>query len=182
MVRAFIAITCPDELKKGILEIQKSINRFGRMKLVEPENIHLTLKFLGNVDDNKLNKLVNTLNFISENEKFRISLRGIGAFPSPGYVRVIWVGVDKGSDKIRIIQKGIDKELSSHGFKKDKRFHSHFTLARVRSIDKQQIRRFLQDNATLELGSFGVTEINMMESKLSSRGPIYSITHSFKLS
>lgn len=182
MVRAFIAIPCPDELKKRILEIQKGINKFGRMKLVEPENIHLTLKFLGDVDDNKLNGVINTLDFISENEKFGISLKGIGAFPSPGYVRVIWVGVDKGSDKIMIIQKRIDKELSSYGFKRDKRFHSHFTLARVRSIDKQQIRRFLQDNATLEFGSFEVTEINLMESKLSPRGPIYSIIHAFKLS
>ena len=89
MVRAFIAIPCPDELKKGILEIQESINKFGKMKLVEPGNIHLTLKFLGDIDDNKLNGLINTLDFISENKKFEISLRGIGAFPSPGYVKVI---------------------------------------------------------------------------------------------
>ena len=183
MVRAFIAIPCPDELKKNILEIQRAINKLGKMKLVEPENIHLTLKFLGYVEDNKLNKLIDALNFISENRKFEISLRGIGAFPGPGYVRVIWVGVDRGSDKIMIIQRGIDEKLSSHGFEKDKRFHPHFTLARVRSVvDKQQIRRFLRDNETLEFGSFEVTEINLMESKLSPGGPIYSIIHTFELS
>jgi len=182
MVRVFIAISCPEELKRGILEIQKVINKLGKMKLVEPENIHLTLKFLGHIDDNKLNKIIDALNFISENRKFEMSLRGIGAFPGPGYVRIIWIGVDKGSDKIMIIQKGIDEKLSSHGFERDKRFHPHFTLARVRSIDKQQIRRVLQDNKTLEFGSFEVTEINLMESKLSPRGPIYSIIHTFELS
>lgn len=181
MVRAFIAISCPDELKKAILEIQKSINKFGRMRLVEPENIHMTLKFLGNVDDNKLNELINALDFISNNKKFEVSLKGVGAFPGPGYVRVLWLGVDKGSDRIQMIQKGIDDKLESYGFKKDNRFHPHFTLARVKSIDKENIKRFLQENSDLEFGKFLIRRIDLMGSKLSPTGPTYSVTHTFEL-
>jgi 2'-5' RNA ligase len=181
MVRAFIAIPCPDELKNGILNIQKSVVKLGRMKLVERGNIHMTLKFLGEVGDNKIDELINALGFISENESFAISLKGIGAFPGRGYIRVLWVGVDGGSDKISEIQEGIDRKLSSMGFEKDNRFHPHFTIARVRSIDLKRVGEFLTKNSDLGLGKFTVRGIDLMGSKLSPDGPTYSVIHSFEL-
>lgn len=181
MTRAFIALPCPGELKKGMLGIQGSVGKWGKMKLVEPENIHLTLKFLGEVEDNKINDLIGALESISENRKFNISLRGVGAFPSPGYARVLWVGVDEGSDRLGGIQREIDDKLSPHGFERDKKFHPHFTLARIRYIDRDKITRFLQDNSRLYLGEFTAKEIHLMESRLSPKGPVYSIIHAFEL-
>jgi 2'-5' RNA ligase len=182
MVRAFIAVPCPDELKKRIQGIQVDVSKFGKMKLVEQENIHMTLKFLGEVDDNRIDELVSELDFISENEKFDITLRGVGAFPSAGYVRVLWVGVDEGSEKLKMIQKRVDGKLSSHGFERDSRFHPHFTVARVKSIDKDRISVFLRENSGLELGRFPVRRIDLMKSKLNPNGPAYSIIHAFELS
>lgn len=181
MVRAFIAIQCPEELKKKLVEVQKKISLFGKMKLVELENMHMTLKFLGDVDEKKIDAIADTLDSISENRQFKLLLKGVGVFPGQSYVRVIWVGVDEGSDRVIEIQKRIDNGLVSHGFERDKRFHPHFTLARVKSIDRSEIREFLQDNANTEFGSFQVTGIDLMESKLSPKGPIYSLIKSFGL-
>ncbi len=184
MVRSFIAIPCQGKLRNRLIDAQKKISGLGRMKLVEPENIHMTLKFLGDVNRAQLDDISSALDFISDKKGFIISLKGVCAFPSQNYVRVIWVGVKEGRDKIVHIHEEIDNKLTLYGFKKDRRFHPHFTLARVNSVDKDnkankgKIRDFLQDNSSIELGSFKVTEIDLIESRLSPSGPRYTILDS----
>jgi 2'-5' RNA ligase len=181
MVRAFIAIRCPDELKKGLTAAQKKIAPLGDMKLVEPENLHMTVKFLGEVDEAKMNAVTDALRPISEKQSFVMSIRGIGVFPNPAYVRVVWAGVDDGAMETAHLSREVDDRLHALGFPRDERFHPHFTLARVRSIDKEKMKKFLAENEAIGFGSFTVDSVDLMESKLSSKGPVYSILKDFKL-
>jgi len=182
MLRSFIAVPCPDELKGPLIEIQNSIKDFGKLKLVERENIHLTLRFLGNVDNTMIDRIINELKFISETEKFEISLKGLGAFPNLNHIRVIWVGVSQGDETMKKIQKEIENKLSTLNFKIDNRFHSHFTIARVKSLrEKEKMQKFIREKSSREFGNFCVKKIELMESKLSPRGPTYSILHKFNL-
>lgn len=181
-MRAFIAIPCPDELKEPMVKVQQEIRGFGKMKLVDRANIHLTLKFLGEVDDDKVGSLRDELNFLTATPKFDISLAGVGVFPKPDYVRVVWIGVRGGSDSIINIQQQTDSALKSLGFKKEKKFHPHFTIARVKYLDrKHELVDFLDLNRDLEFGSFTVDKIHLMKSQLTPQGPIYSVIEEFCL-
>lgn len=181
MVRAFIAIRCPEELKGGLLEAQKKIKILGDMKLVEHENLHMTVKFLGEVDETRLEKVISALGFLSQTRRFDISIRGIGVFPNPAYVRVAWAGVDEGARETEHLSREVDDALHALGFPRDERFHPHFTLARVRSVDKEKMKKALTGYEAAEFGSFTVASVDLMESRLGSKGPTYTVLKDYEL-
>ncbi|MEM2918442.1 MAG: RNA 2',3'-cyclic phosphodiesterase [Candidatus Altiarchaeota archaeon] len=173
-MRVFIAIPVPNELKDILLNLQSEFSQIGKFKLVEKENLHLTLKFLGEISDEEKNKVIEALESIKF-ESFNLSLASIGVFPSESYVRVIWVGISKGDEKIRELQNLVEQILSKLEFKKEKNFHSHITLARVKWIDKIKMREILNKYKGKEFGSFYVESIDIMKSELKQRGPVYSL-------
>ena len=185
-MRTFIAIPCPEELKDKIIEFQKRIKNLGKIKLVERENIHLTLKFLGDVDENKINDIIEILDTITGNEKnrnFKINLCGVGVFPDENYIKILWAGVFDGSEEILNLQRQIDTQLESLKFKKDKRFHPHFTIARVNflnSNNKKELRQVLAENSNTRFGEFEVKGFDVMKSELTSSGPVYSVIKKFE--
>jgi 2'-5' RNA ligase len=181
-MRIFIAIPIPEEpkdLKENLLELQQKIKHFGKLKLVERENLHMTLKFLGEVsqEEGKIEKILSALEeTIPKIGNFSISLKSLGVFPSLNYVRVIWVGVEKGNEEVKKLQKTIDEKLKSFGFKEDRRFHPHFTLARVKWInDKENLKKILEKYKKEEFGRFEVDSIEIMKSELTKKGPIYTL-------
>lgn len=185
-MRTFIAIPCPEELKDKIVEIQKRIKNLGKIKLVERENIHMTLKFLGDTDENKINEIIEILNSVSKNQKikkFKIHLWGIGVFPNENYIKILWVGISEGSEEILDLHQKIDEQLKSSGFKKDKKFHPHFTIARVKFLkprDKREVQQVLSENSNTDFGSFEVSGFELMKSELTSEGPVYSVIKKFE--
>lgn len=178
MVRAFIAIPCPESVRNGITEIQNKIKDLGNLKPVEPENIHLTLKFLGEIDEGMVGKISEKLDSLSGTERFEISLKGLGVFPKPDYVRVIWIGIDKGADRIAELHNRIDSGLNPFGFQNDGNFNTHLTIARVKSIDNKALGDILSKNSATEFGSFIADRIELMKSELTPKGPRYSVLHS----
>ena len=179
-MRAFIAIPCPEEIRNGIVEVQEELMGMGKLKLVEPENIHLTLKFLGKTDDKKLADLKERLKFLKIG-KFEISLKGLGVFQSIFRARVIWIGVKKGSDKVSTLHSIIDEESHASGFGKENDFHPHFTIARVKSIDKDKLSEIMDKVKGMEFGRFDVESIKIMDSKLTRTGPTYSVVSNFNI-
>ncbi len=172
-----MAIPCPEGVRKGIIEMQNRIANLGNLKLVEPENIHLTLKFLGEVDEGMIERISEKLDLLSEAERFEISLKGLGVFPKPNYVRVIWIGVDRGADRIVELHKRIDSELNPMGFPNEDNFNTHFTIARVKSIDKKALSDVLNKNSNTEFGGWTADRIELMKSGLTPKGPTYSVLH-----
>lgn len=177
-MRLFLAINLPDELKKLLFEFAQPLKGFGKLNLVEEKNIHLTLKFLGEVKESTLDGIIEDLRGV----KFRgfpVTLHGIGVFPSKNYIRVVWVGCGKGSDEIVTLHKGVETALK--GFKKDKDFHPHATLARVKfPDDKEGLIKFIEENSSREFGRFEAASFDLMKSELTIEGPKYEVLESFR--
>lgn len=180
-MRCFIAIDLPDEVKEELSKIQNEIaSEKSKLKFVEPQNLHLTLKFLGEISDYNLNQIKEVLKQIKF-RKIEARLNDIGIFPSQNYVRVVWVGLEP-SEEIKELRKKIDEVLSNINIaKKDKRFESHVTLARVKFIlDKKAFAEKLQKVRVKQL-DFNIDSFKLKKSTLTKTGPIYEDILVFKL-
>ena len=148
------------------------------MKLVEPGNLHLTLKFLGEVTEEKADEVIDCLGKLKGQGKFTVQLKGLGVFPTCKYMKVVWMGVTEGQEEIKKLQGEIDELLVSKGYKKDSRFHPHFTIARVRKINQENkkiLQDLLKEQEETNWAKFSVEGIELMKSQLTSQGPIYSL-------
>lgn len=172
-MRLFIAIEIPKDLKKELIELQNKLKDvfFGSWV---GDKLHLTLKFLGEVDDKKVKAVKDALNKIKFS-RFEMSLKGLGAFPSEEHIRVLWAGVYKGDEEAKDIQKLVETELEKLGFEKEKReYTNHLTLCRVKSVDKQIVKDVFKKYKNTEFGTFAVDKISLIKSTLTPKGPIYS--------
>ena len=165
MIRAFIAIDLPSKIKDKIKQIQAELPEFAGKK-TELENLHLTLKFLGEIDEEKIEKVKEKLNEIKTN-KFQAEIDEIGVF-SEKFVRIVWVHLVGCQE----IQKQIDEKLSDI-FKPERRFMSHITIARVKKIDDKN--SFIDDVKKIKIKpvSFDVDKIYLKKSTLMPEGPVY---------
>lgn len=135
-IRAFVAIKLPDSVIEALRNIQQEINRGWRdVSWVKPDSIHLTLKFLGNIESGRVAEIAGELKKAASGiAPFTITVEGVGGFPNLKTPRVIWVGV-KGEDAMFTLQKNIDERLNAIGFEKEDRpFQPHLTLCRVKSL------------------------------------------------
>ncbi|MHA1321883.1 MAG: RNA 2',3'-cyclic phosphodiesterase [Candidatus Helarchaeota archaeon] len=157
---------------KEFQEVLKTIN--GRIKFVELENIHFTLKFLGNVDPALIEPIHSIMNEIPFSS-FSMTLQGVGAFPK-SRPRVIWVGISGGSENCQIIAKSLNEKLSNMGFKAEKRkFMPHITIGRVKIVkDKDQLIQILQQWKSHLFGTIQINGFQLKKSELTPKGPIYT--------
>ena len=179
-MRAFIAIDLPENIKEELAKIQRQLPE-AKMKLVEKQNLHLTLRFLGEISDTQINKIKEKLREIKM-KKFCSSLTSIGVFPSEKFVRIIWIGLkaEKGEEIFQLREK-IEKAVEEAGMKKDERFESHLTLARVKFIkDKKGFIEKINQIKVKPL-EFFVTNFALKKSTLTKAGPIYEDILKFEL-
>ena len=176
-VRSFISIDLEDQqILSRIAPILSSLQSLGGdLKLVERENIHLTLKFLGNVSTPRLGEVKSSLRQVIYSA-FTAEIRGVGAFPNLNHMNVIWVGVNEGWSQVEQIYEQVEKQLSSLGFRRESRpFSPHITIARVRTgRNRDEIASFLRRLGDESFGTFSVDRIRLKQSVLSSSGPKYS--------
>jgi 2'-5' RNA ligase len=180
-MRCFIALPCPDEVKDRLFRIQQELPKYGKLKPVEYENIHLTLKFLGEVEEAKAREIAETLEEIKSNP-FQTRIKGLGAFPSPGKPRVVWAGVREGFNEVMELHKQVDALLKPHGFKEDRSFHPHFTLARVKHVsDRDGLKRVIKQESETTYGTCNTETLLVVKSRLTPTGPEYTILSEKKL-
>lgn len=172
-MRCFVAVKFPDEILEKIEKIQKELPLF-KGKLTEKENLHLTLKFLGDIDEKKLDKVKERLRN-TRLENFEAEIDSIGVF-SEAYVRIIWLHL-KGAEKL---QKKIDEILSGL-FEKERRFMSHITIARVKNLDNKKEFLELLNGIKFEKIEFPINEFFLMKSDLNKKGPVYKVLERFNL-
>ena len=178
-LRAFIAIDVEDEAVLARLrDLQARLSATGSdLKLVEPENIHITLWFLGNITPHMAELIYERMKRLSF-RPFEIELTGVGAFPRQTRPRVVWVGVGRGSEELRAIYEQLKTGLRSLGFRPDpKGFTPHVTVARVKRHHPDLIR-LLMECSTEHFGTFEAREVRLKKSVLTPRGPIYSTLYS----
>jgi len=182
-MRSFISM---DITSKEVLDKIKIFQTYLKntacpMKVVERENLHLTLKFLGEIGESSYKRIVESLGpSLSEFSSFEVNLKGTGFFPSVSDLRVIWIGMN--APEIVYIQKEIDDTLKSMGFKEDRKFVPHLTVSRVKSsLNKKPLLNVLDEYKNFDFGSDMVTKINFKKSTLTPEGPIYETLKEFEL-
>jgi 2'-5' RNA ligase len=151
----------------------------GKVKAVAPGNVHLTMKFLGDIPVSMKDEIVDVMKESVEGVKpFELTFKGVGAFPKRTYVKVLWVGVEgaEGVEAMRTIASRLNNGMAELGFKKDKRgFSPHLTVARVQYIrEKKGIDLIFKGFEDKEFGSVRIGNIKLKKSVLSPRGPTYS--------
>jgi len=175
--RSFISIDLEDQqILSRIASILSSLQSLGGdLKPVERENIHLTLKFLGNVPAPRLGEVKSSLQQVIFSA-FTAEVKGAGAFPNLNHMNVIWVGVNEGWSQVEEIYEQVEKLLSGLGFRRENRpFSPHITVARVRSgRNRDEIADFLRRLGDETFGKITVNKVRLKQSILSSSGPKYS--------
>ena len=178
-MRTFIAIALPQEMRDYLACIQAELKKCqADVKWVQPENIHLTLKFLGERDEKKIERIKEILQeTVREKAYFVLHLCNIGAFPKIDFPRVIWVGIDKGDKETKALALELEDKIAKLGIpKEDKPFSSHITIARIRSpANRESLVQELKRTPTLEGKEFLVTKITLYKSTLTPKGPIYEV-------
>jgi 2'-5' RNA ligase len=177
MVRTFIAfdINNPSVLQK-FTDVQDSLVRTGAdLKLVDPQNIHMTIRFLGDITVSKIDSIHESMKK-TDFSAFTCQIHGVGVFPHLGYPRVIWAGISKGSEELTRIANQLETELSQLEFRPDpKGFSPHLTLARVRTgRNKAELARCVQEMGDYEFGTVKADCLRLKKSLLTPKGPIYS--------
>ena len=177
MIRSFIAFEINNQSVLGkFTEVQNLLVDTGAdLKLVTPENIHITLRFLGDVSAAKIDSIHESMKKV-DFTAFDCQIRGLGVFPHLGYPRVVWAGISKGADELTKIAGLLETQLGQLGFRADpKGFSPHLTLARVKTgRNKTELARRVQEMANYEFGVTKADCLRLKKSVLTPKGPIYS--------
>lgn len=180
--RGFIAIDI-DSFPK-LVQFENEIGKSGaNVKIVEPENIHITLKFLGDTNEEFVDRIEEIIkDSVKGADPFEIKLKGAGVFPNDNYIKVMWIGIENGEQIGKIANK-IDEEISELGFEKEKRrFSAHLTIARIKSAkNKEKLLQLIEKYREAEFGTLMVDAIKLKKSELTAKGPIYSTLKEVKL-
>jgi len=185
-IRSFIAIEVPDEVREELLEIISALKRRGDdVKWVRAEGIHLTLKFLGNIDKNMIPSVRQAMENASEGTgPFEMEAKGLGAFPSPNRARVVWAGLEEPAGTLAEFAERVEKEMQKLGFDAEKRaFHPHLTLGRVRKGGRpgRELAELIDRNREKSFGTFATGEVVLFRSDLKPTGAVYTKLETVKL-
>lgn len=188
-IRAFIAIELPDAVKDSLFAIRERLRpaEHPYVKWVAPEGIHLTLKFLGNIDQDLVPQITEAIARVAQDvSPFQIQIGGLGAFPNMGRPQVIWVAIEGEVERLITLHRGIDQALVPLGFAPESRSLSpHLTLGRLRerasSGERKRIGGLMMATEFEHGSIMEVSEISLMKSRLTPQGAIYSRIASLEL-
>jgi len=177
-MRAFIAIELPDEIKQGIARVQEQLRKTDiSAGWTRSEGIHLTLKFLGEVPDAKVQEIMAAITEAAQGTgKLNLTVEGAGAFPHARNPRVLWIGVTGDIEKLAALQAAVEDSMAGLGFEREERkFSPHLTLARIRfpkpRDNWQQVIEGIKD---VKLGGFEAGHVSLMKSELKREGAVYT--------
>ncbi len=179
-IRSFIAVDIDDQrVLDSLRDLQRALGETGaEVKLVEVDNLHVTIRFLGDVSQGSVDKICGIMDEIKF-QSFDVELREVGVFPSMTRVNVVWVGIERGNLELLRIFNQLEQKLEGIGFKPDGRgFSPHITVARVRSGRKiKDLADAVSNMKNMGFGVFNVNSVKLKKSDLTPKGPIYSTLH-----
>jgi RNA 2',3'-cyclic 3'-phosphodiesterase len=178
-MRAFVAVFPPPEVQEALAGAARGLPIAGDVRLTPTANVHLTLKFLGEVPEDDLDQVAEALEPLrEEHEPFEAGISGFGAFPSPKKARVLWAGVGEGSDRLRALAEVVEKSLEPLGFEREGRIYvPHLTLGRARGrpVALETVER------TSPVPSFPVRRVDLVQSVPGEDGVVYSTLAAYPL-
>jgi 2'-5' RNA ligase len=184
-IRTFIAIPLPAVQREAIGNLVDRLRRTrADVRWVRGENVHITLKFLGPVDESRIATVEKAVReAVSGVDSFPAVLSGTGMFPGPHRPRVLWVGISEGGETLSLLAARVDRSLEALGFEKERRPYSpHITIGRVRSGKGVPACVEAMEAEEFDAGGFPVDEIRIMRSDLRPQGSVYTILRRIPLS
>jgi 2'-5' RNA ligase len=185
LIRSFLAIELPKPILRKIEEVQGDLrSTHADVRWVNPEKIHLTLKFFGNIEDSRIDPIFKSIEEPIRNTlPFSLKVRGVGAFPHLKNPRVIWIGLVDGREVLISFQKQIENQLEKIGIQpEDRPFHPHLTLGRMKSSrGKVELAGRMEKHKEEEFGDFQVERVVLFKSDLRPTGPIHTPLREMKL-
>jgi 2'-5' RNA ligase len=179
-IRSFIAVDLDEgSILERIVAVQKALEQTrAQLKIVEPQIMHLTLRFLGEVPQTTIGKVKETLDSLRF-QSFEAEFTGLGVFPNPRRINVVWAGIKQGQDELSGIFRQLEPKLRQLGFPPDdKGFSPHMTIARVKSaMNREQLAAYVESKRDEEFGKMTVKAVRLKKSTLTPKGPIYTTIH-----
>jgi 2'-5' RNA ligase len=183
-MRAFVSVDL-DGLEAEIEALQREFDDASGLDPVSPGNVHVTLSFLGDVEEGRLESVVTAIeDGVSESgvSPFEAEFGGLGVFPSREYVRVLWVGVREGDEKLARLHEGIEARTTDLGFEPDDHeFTPHATIARMGHAGGKDLLQRKLDELDPTVGTRTIEEVRLTESTLTEAGPEYETIEGFPL-
>ena len=188
-IRSFIAIELPPEIREALGSLEKRLKagRHPFVRWVDPDSIHLTLKFLGNVDSTSVPDIVEAMNRVPKPmSSLLFQIEGVGVFPNWNRPQVVWVGIGGDITKLGSLQRDLENTLAPLGFPRESRsFRPHLTLGRLRDRaslkDRQEFGTLARSVRSETRPSFEVSSLSLMKSQLTPSGAVYSRLASVEL-
>lgn len=179
MLRLFIAVEVEDvEVWRRIIAFRDAITSCsinGGIKPVENENIHLTLRFIGEVPETYLPRISECVQLCSNFTEFSMGIHGVGVFPSLSRPRVIWVGIKEGAEVLKSIRNTLERCVKSYAIEDREEFVPHITVARIKGKYRADcLLDYLRSYEDRDFGITRVTQVKLKRSQLTPRGPIYA--------
>ena len=187
-MRVFIAIDINEQIRKGLGDLQNELQskvdiKKGDVKWVKPQNIHLTLKFLGEIEDEQLVDVCNVVqNVAGRHHSFELDVETVGSFGGRS-ARVLWVGIGRGGDCLLPLQKDVEQQLAAAGWPPEARkFTGHLTLCRIRNPRAgAKLAAVTEEYRDFKLGTMLADSVSVYQSQLTPTGPIYTVLGNYKL-
>jgi len=176
-LRAFIGIEASDEVRRALERVRHEFSACSaKVKWVPPENVHLTMKFLGDIGDEMGGKVKAAMAKAAGGGPITFRVDGLGCFPPRGRPRTIWAGGSDGADAIEKLFKKLDRALRRLGFEKERRFVPHLTIGRVKSPKgAEELTPVLERHAGTPFGSCDAADMVLFKSTLTPQGAIYEV-------
>jgi 2'-5' RNA ligase len=183
-MRLFVSVDL-DGLGDEVRRVQELLSDASGLRLTDPEQTHVTLKFLGDTDENKLPELTTELGRAIDDsgvEPFEMTVGGLGVFPHLEYISVVWVGVQEGGDALTSLHEHIEDRTTALGYdREDHEFTPHATIARMDHAGGKELVQDVVENRDPDVGTLSVAELRLKESNLTPDGPEYSTVERFPL-
>lgn len=183
--RLFLSIDLPDSLADDVAAVQERLRDAEGLRFTDPEQVHVTLKFLGDTDESRLPAVEDAVEAAVEDAgvgPFEAEIGGLGVFPSLDYVSVVWAGMRRGGDETARLHEAIERETTALGFDaEDHEFTPHATLARMDHAGGKELVQRLVRERDPTVGRATVDEVRLTESELGPDGPTYSTIERFSL-
>lgn len=179
-IRSFIAVDLDElSIRERIIAAQKGLEQTrAQLKIVEPQIMHLTLRFLGEVPLATVERVKEAMDSVRF-PPFEAEFIGLGVFPNPRRINVVWVGMKQGTEQLNHIFQQLEPKLRQIGLPPDdKGFSPHMTIARVRSaMNRDSLAAYVESMRSEEFGKMAVGTVRLKKSTLTPRGPIYTTIH-----